>query len=191
MLPNNGGNVHCPIWGGHRLCTRYSKNLGVVDMMRLKDTTTTKSRTRKLGAVVAAVASVAGMVFAAAPATATVAAYPTSTFPIEFGASYYKGTVTWYNRSVGVTGAFKATGCRRVYAEAYAGSTWLDWQSSSTWCDRAGTAPLPLSADVAGGASKVNVWMTTGDPAEGLEYFVCYRGYSSCSGPYVGLPPLG
>lgn len=82
-------------------------------MLRLK---------HKAGAVVAAAASVAGMVFAAAPASATVAAYPTSDFSIEVGASYYKGTVTWYNRSVSVNGAFKASGCRRVYAEAIAGT---------------------------------------------------------------------
>lgn len=157
-------------------------------MVRLKDTTKAKSRTRKFGAVVAAVASVAGTVFAAAPATA--AAYPTSTFPIEVGASYYKGTVTWYNRAVGVDGAFKAVGERRIYAQAWAGRTWLDWNSSSTWTDRSGPASLPLDADVAGGATRVQVWMTSGDPYDGLEYFTCYRGESVCSGPYVGKPPV-
>jgi hypothetical protein len=155
-------------------------------MVRLNNTTT-----RKVGVVGAVAASVAGLVLAAAPASAAVAAYPTSSFSIIYGASYYKGTVTWMNRSVSVTGAFKATGCRRVYAEAYAGSTWEDWQSSSTWCDRAGTATLPLSADVAGGASKVNVWMTTENASEGLQYFVCYRDESTCFGPYAGLPPVG
>ncbi|MEV4065596.1 hypothetical protein [Nonomuraea dietziae] len=157
-------------------------------MVRLKDTTQTKSRTRKVGAVVAAVASVTGMVFAAAPATAV--AYPTSTFPIKVGESYYKGTVTWYNRAVSVTGAFKAVGCRRVYADARIANSGqrLDWQSSSTWCDESGPATLPLNADVAGGATKVNVWMTTGKANEGLEHFVCYPDYSTCFGPYVGLP---
>ncbi|UUV29862.1 hypothetical protein NQK81_34625 [Amycolatopsis roodepoortensis] len=144
---------------------------------------------RKVGAAVAAVASAGGMVFAAPPATASVAAYPTSTFRIEVGASYYKGTVTWYNRSVGVNGAFKASGCRRVYAEARAGSTWLGWQSSSTWCDESGPAPLTVSADIDGGANKVYVWMTTENYHEGLEYFTCFRSLSACSGPFVGTPP--
>ncbi len=170
-------------------CPRNSMNLEVVVMVRMKDTTKAKSRARKVGAAVAAVASAGGMVFAATPADATVAAYPTSTFPIEVGASYYKGTVTWYNRSVGVTGAFKAVGCRRVYAEARAGSTFLDWDSSSTWCDKSGQAPISLDANVTGGATKVYVWMTTGNPAEGLEYVTCYRGVSACAGPYVGSPP--
>jgi len=150
--------------------------------------TTAKSRARKFGAAVAAVASVAGMVFAAAPATATVAAYPTSTFSIEVGASYYKGTVTWYDRSVGVTGAFKAVGCRRVYAQDWTTTAWLDWASSSTWCDYADQAPLSLSADVAGGASMVDVWMTGSSAYDGLEHFTCYRGASVCSGPYADRP---
>ncbi|GAA2698846.1 hypothetical protein GCM10010412_094910 [Nonomuraea recticatena] len=160
----------------------------MVVMVRLQDTTQAKSRTRKVGAVVAAVASVTGMVFAAAPATA--AAYPTSTFSIQVGASYYKGTVTWYNRSVGVTGAFKAVGCRRVYADTRIANSGrrLDWQSSSTWCDESGPATLAVNADVPGGATKVNVWMTTGNPNEGLEHFSCYRDFSTCFGPYVGLP---
>jgi hypothetical protein len=156
-------------------------------MVRLKDRTTA----RKAGAVVAAVASVAGMVFAAAPATA--ADYPTSTFEIEVGASYYKGAVTWYNRSAGVDGAFKAVGYRRIYAQAWAGGTWLGWQSSSTWYNTSGPASLPLTANVEGGATEVAVWMTSGNPYDGLEYFLCYRGDSTCNGPYVGkpyVPPL-
>ncbi|MCG5214261.1 hypothetical protein, partial [Streptosporangium sp. KLBMP 9127] len=64
----------------------------------------------------------------------------------------------------------------------------LDWQSSSTWCDESGPATLAVNADVAGGATKVNVWMTTGNPYEGLEYFSCYPDFSTCFGPYVGLP---
>jgi hypothetical protein len=157
-------------------------------MVKLMDTMKTKTRTRKVGAVLAAVVSAAGMVFSATPATAAVSDFHTSAFSIEVGASYYKGTVTWYNRSIEVTGAFKASGCRRVYAEAWAGTTWLGWQSSSTWCDKSGSAPISLDTNVTGGATKVNVWMTTGDPSEGLEHFVCSRNSTTCAGPYVGLP---
>ena len=133
----------------------------------------------KFGVVGAVVASVAGMVFAAAPATATVAAYPTSTFSIVYGASYYKGTVTWYNRSVDVTGAFKATGCRRIYARSFAGSTSLDFVSSSTWCDRSGPATLSPDANVAGGADNAWVYMTDGDQNY-LAGQTCYRSSSTC-----------
>jgi hypothetical protein len=174
-----------------RFGIRCSKNPGVVVMVRLKDATTAKSRRRRVGALVAAVASVAGMVFAATPATA--ASYPSSPFPIVVGASYFTGSVTWYNRAVEVTGAFKAVGCRRVYAQAWAGTvwtgyTWLDWASSSTWCDKSGPVTMTLSADISGGATEVEVWMTSESAYDGLEYFTCYRATNSCEGPFEGKP---
>ncbi|WP_461123021.1 hypothetical protein [Saccharothrix stipae] len=159
-------------------------------MVRLKDTPKAKSRTRRVGAFLAAVASVAGLIFAVAPATATaapapadtatVAGYPTSSFSIVVGASYYKGTVTWYNRAVGVTGSFKAVGCRRIYGEAWNNNTFLDVASSSTWCNRSGSAPFALDANAVGGANEVYIWMTTEDPDYFLEGVVCYRGVSVC-----------
>lgn len=137
---------------------------------------------RKGGAVGAAIAAVAGVAFAATPATAapaTATAYPTSTFEIPYGASYYNGTVTWFNRSVGVDGNFKAVGCHRVYGQAWAGNTELDYQSSSTHCDYANVQPIPLDANVAGGATEVYVWMTD---AKGIFQFgnICYRGVAKC-----------
>ncbi|MBT2505840.1 hypothetical protein J7I98_07965 [Streptomyces sp. ISL-98] len=148
-------------------------------MVRLKDTSKVKSRTRKVGAAVAAAASVAGMVFAATPATAAVADYPTSTFSIEVGASYYKGTATWYNRSVEVNGAFKATGCRRVYARAFTGTTSRAFVSSSTWCDRSGPVRLALDVPFAGGADNIWVYMTDG-AQNYLEGQTCYRSSGYC-----------
>ncbi len=149
-------------------------------MVGLKDSTTARNRTRKVGVTVAAVASAAGMVFAAAPATATVAAYPTSTFLIDYGESHYNGTITWYNRSVHITGTFKATGCRRIYAEAFAGGTSVGDVSSSTWCNKSGPATLPLdTSNVIGGPSKIRVYMT--DEAGGfLEGANCYPSYTYC-----------
>ncbi|NUT96583.1 MAG: hypothetical protein HOY78_31630 [Saccharothrix sp.] len=126
----------------------------------VKGTTKAKSRRGKVGAVVAAVASVAGMVFAASPATATAAAYPTSDFKIPYGASYFNGTITWFNRSIEGVGSFRATGCRRVYLQAFAGSTPLGVRSSSTWCDRTGSVTLSPPADVVGGADNAWVYMT-------------------------------
>jgi hypothetical protein len=132
-------------------------------MVGLKDSTTARNRTRKVGVAVAAVASVAGMVCAATPATATVAAYPTSIFSVDYGESHYNGTITWYNRSVHVTGDFKAVGCRRVYARAFPSSANVDFVSSSTWCNTSGTATLPLdTSNVIGGPTKIWVYMTDG-----------------------------
>ncbi|WP_103344026.1 hypothetical protein [Amycolatopsis sp. CA-126428] len=144
----------------------------------VKDGTMAKSGTRKVAAAVAAAASVAGMVFAAAPATA--AAYPTSTFTIKYGASYYSGTVIWQNRSVAVTGTFNAVGCRRVYALANSDVTQLDYRSSSTHCNSTAAAPFALTTDVAGGANNVGLWMTTENPNDILTSVYCYRGDSVC-----------
>jgi len=132
---------------------------------------------------VAAVASVAGMVFAAAPATA--AAYPTSEISIVYGASHYKGTIIWYNRSVSITGNFKATGCRRIYAEGFASNNSVGVVSSSTWCDKSGPATLPLdTSHVVGGPSRIWVYMTN-ENGVFLEGNNCYPGYVYC---FVDLP---
>lgn len=146
-------------------------------MVRLKDTSKVKSRTRKVGVAVTAAASVAGIAFAATPATAAVAA--AANISIEYGASYYKGTATWSNRSVYVNGSFKATGCRRVYARAFAGSTSLDFQSTSTWCNRSGPADFPLEANVVGGSDNIWVYMTDEDQKY-LKGQTCYRSSGSC-----------
>ncbi|MFD4631127.1 hypothetical protein ACFVYR_07960 [Streptomyces sp. NPDC058284] len=139
-------------------------------MVKLKDTTTVKSHTRKVGMAVTAAVSVAGMVFAAAPASAAGAA----TFSIEYGASYYKGTASWSNRSVSVDGSFKASNCRRVYARAFAGSTSLDFKSSSTWCNRSGPADFALAANVVGGSD--NIWLYMTDENQNyLKGQTCYR----------------
>lgn len=133
--------------------------------------------TRKIGAAATVVAAAAGMVFAAAPAQA---AYPTSTFDITYGASYYRGTVTWYNRSIGVAGTFKATGCRRVYASAWANSVRTDYQSSSTHCDSTTSTPISLAADVVGGADVVDIWLADAAGTY-LKGVACYRGNSACA----------
>jgi hypothetical protein len=120
------------------------------------------------------------MVFAAAPATASVAAYPTSSFQLKVGASYFNGTVTWYNRSINATGPFKATGCRRVYVQPWAGTTPFKPHSSSLWCDTAGTATLPADTDQPGGADHAQVYMTD-SVGKVLAEQTCYRTSSVCS----------
>ncbi|GGU63729.1 hypothetical protein [Streptomyces lavendofoliae] len=140
-------------------------------MVKLKDTTKVKSRTRKVGMAVTAAASVAGMVFAATPAAAAGSA----DFSVVYTASYYQGTATWSNRSVSVDGSFKASNCRRVYVRAFAGSTTLDFQSSSTWCNRSGPANFTLDANVVGGSDNIWVYMTTENPNTVLKAQTCYR----------------
>ncbi|MFF6918634.1 hypothetical protein [Streptomyces sp. NPDC012466] len=149
-------------------------------MVRLKDTSKVKSCTRKFGAAVTAAASVAaGMAFATAPATAATTGVTAAPISIVYGASYYKGTATWSNRSVDVQGSFKATGCRRMYAHAWAGDTELDYRSTSTWCDRSGSAPFPLEANVVGGSDSIWVYMTDAN-GNYLKGQTCYRSSDIC-----------
>ncbi|MGW6026515.1 hypothetical protein [Streptomyces sp. NPDC055214] len=141
-------------------------------MARSKDASKVKSRTRKAGVAVTAAVSIAGMAFAATPATAVGAA--AATISIEYGASYYKGTASWSNRSVSIDGSFKASNCRRVYARAFAGSTSLDFKSTSTWCNRSGPADFALAADVVGGSDNIWVYMTD-ENQNYLKGQTCYR----------------
>ncbi|SFF75475.1 hypothetical protein SAMN05216251_12771 [Actinacidiphila alni] len=146
-------------------------------MVRLQDTPKVKSRTRKVGQTVTAVAAVAGaMVLAAPPASAASAAVD-----LRYTASYYVGTASWSNRSVTIdASSFKATGCRRVYAAAWAGSTRLDFRSTSTWCNRSGPADFHLTADVVGGSDNIWVYMTDTDPDHHLVEQTCYRSSGVC-----------
>lgn len=147
-------------------------------MVRLKGTATTRNLARKV--VVAAVASVAGMVFAATPATTTAADFPSSDFEIGYEMSSYDGSIIWYNRSVRVTGVFRASGCRRVYARAFPSSANVDFVSSSTWCNTIGSAPLPLgTSNVIGGPTKIWVYMTDG-AQKYLAGQTCYPSLRDC-----------
>jgi hypothetical protein len=116
---------------------------------------------RRIGMIVAAAAAVLTLVVApivAAAAPASAAAYPTTNFLIKDGAGgYFSGTVTWYNRSVGVVGAFNADECERVYASSLVNTTRLDARSTSLHCNTVTSENIPLSADVPGGANRVYI----------------------------------
>ena len=111
--------------------------------------------------IVAAAAAVLTFVSAppvAAAAPASVDAYPTSDFYIEgYDGSYFSGTVTWYNRSVGVAGIYNAVGCTRVYMAALDGRRVLDERSTSLHCNKVTLENIPLSANVPGGADRVYI----------------------------------
>jgi hypothetical protein len=114
---------------------------------------------RRIGMILAAAAAVLTVVTgstAAAAAPAGADAYPTLNFLIKDGTGgYYSGTVTWYNRSVGVIGAFNASGCERAYATSIVDLKALDARSTSLHCDTVTDASFSLSADVPGGANRV------------------------------------
>ncbi|MFB7272618.1 hypothetical protein [Streptomyces sp. NPDC056244] len=130
-----------------------------------------------------ALAAAAGFAMSAALTTPAAAAepvaavaYPTRDVDVTFGATYVRGTLTWYNRSVGITGTYRAiasSGCRRVWVGTYdiAGVP-LDAQSTSTLCDGVKPIDFPVPADVPGGAASVLVCLDDGnaEPLKCIEY---------------------
>ncbi|MFI5592848.1 hypothetical protein ACIA5G_47900 [Amycolatopsis sp. NPDC051758] len=114
---------------------------------------------RRIGMIVSAAAVVPALVAgptvaAASPASAD--AYPTLNFLLKDGTGgYYSGTVTFYNRSVGVIGSFNASGCERAYATSLVDLKALDERSTSLHCDVITSGSFSLSADVPGGANRV------------------------------------
>lgn len=114
----------------------------------------------------AAVTAVTGLVLVAAPtaasASATLAAYPTNSFDVSFGATYARGTLTWFNRVVRAEGTLRSlssSGCRRAYAATFdANGTFLDDRSTSPQCgDAIRPFTLNVPANVRGGAAITDV----------------------------------
>ena len=112
-----------------------------------------------LAAAVGSVVLTAGTLLGAPAAGAQTAAYPTSPFYVDDGqGSYASGTLTWYNRSVGVDGTRRARACRRAWFGAYGASgKELDTKSTGTKCNTTYPLKTGLVADVPGGATYVIV----------------------------------
>ena len=66
-----------------------------------------------------------------------------------------------------------------VYARAFAGSTTLDFRSTSTWCNTSGLADFSLTADVVGGSDNIWVYMTDENGTH-LKEQTCYRSSGVC-----------
>lgn len=103
----------------------------------------------------------------AAPPTAAVPASSSSPFDVTYGATYTRGTLTWNNRSVGVSGTHRAvnsSGCRETHVFTYtAKGALLGSRTSSRVCGRSAPFKFTVPADVRGGAAKVKVCLVRGD----------------------------
>ncbi|MFI6334672.1 hypothetical protein [Streptomyces sp. NPDC050535] len=111
-----------------------------------------------LAAALGSVVLTAGTLLGAPAAGAQTAAYPTTAFDVTYGASYARGTLTWFNRSVGADGTLRAVGCRRAWFGTYdASGNQLDARSTSTQCDTTYPIVTTIPANVPGGAAYVIV----------------------------------
>ncbi|MCY0951426.1 hypothetical protein [Streptomyces sp. H27-S2] len=123
-----------------------------------------------LGSVVLTAGTLLGAPAAGAQ-TATATAYPTSPFNIEFGATWTRGTVTWYNRSVRVVGQHRsAVGdspvtCRTTWAYTLQGDRAVIGMGggSPIACGTIKPYDFFVPADKPGGAAYVRVCLDDGN----------------------------
>ncbi|MYW06168.1 hypothetical protein [Streptomyces sp. SID3343] len=93
----------------------------------------------------------------ASTAHAQAAGNPETPYVAQYGNSYVKGNLIWYNQSVQVGGQLRAaSGCRDVVYTAYVNDTIKDRQVRST-CNGTVGHGFTLSAPVPGGATSVFV----------------------------------
>ncbi|MDR3081112.1 MAG: hypothetical protein LBV60_09325 [Streptomyces sp.] len=107
---------------------------------------------------------------AVAPVTAVSAAtYPTSSYAVPYGQTYTKGKLTWYNRSVVLTGEQKSvssSSCRLTYIAAYRADggpnyTRLSERTTKPVCGASRAISVTVPADVVGGADYVYICLDT------------------------------
>ncbi|MFD3325549.1 hypothetical protein [Streptomyces sp. NPDC058701] len=125
-----------------------------------------------LAAAVGSVVLTAGTLLGAPAAGAqTSTAYPTSDFTINFGATWTRGTVTWYNRSVRVVGQHRsAVGdspvtCRTTWAYALQGNRAVIGMGGGypIACGTITPYDFAVPADKPGGAAYVRVCLDDGN----------------------------
>lgn len=121
-----------------------------------------------LGSVVLTAGTLLG---APAAGAQTATAYPTSDFNINFGATWTRGTVTWYNRSVRVVGQHRsavsdgAVTCRTTWAYSLQNNRAVIGQGggSPIACGTIASYDFVVPADQPGGAAYVRVCLDDGN----------------------------
>ncbi|MDX3245200.1 hypothetical protein [Streptomyces sp. ME18-1-4] len=135
---------------------------------------------KPLAAALSTVALTAGTLLGAPAAHAQSTAYPTSHFDVTYGNTYTRGTLTWYNRSIGVSGIHKSVdvnGCRMttVFALDSAGHELAHADSGSAACEYEYAFQFTVPVDVPG-VSLARVCLDQYVPATGtITYLKCVR----------------
>ncbi|MGW7032686.1 hypothetical protein ACWGFX_36700 [Streptomyces xanthophaeus] len=120
-------------------------------------------------AALGSVVLTAGTLLGAPAAGAQTAGYPTTPFDVSLGASYVRGTLTWYNRAVGADGTFRAVGCASVSFSAYGASDQeLSTVSTGTRCNVTHLFKITIPAGAPGGAAYVRICIDDANPGAGI-----------------------
>lgn len=120
----------------------------------------------------------AGMLLGA-PSAAATSAYPVSKFDVTFGNTYTRGTVTWYNRSIGVSGEHKsvsATTCRgtTVFALDSRNNQVSEYASHDNVCGASAKFSFTMNVYIPG-VSIVRVCLDDGAKQPPVTYLKCVR----------------
>ncbi|NEA54773.1 hypothetical protein G3I60_11610 [Streptomyces sp. SID13666] len=127
-----------------------------------------------LAAALGTVVLTAGTLLGAPAAGAHTAAYPSTDFEVTVGNTWTKGTVTWLNRSVVVTGTHKSVSsaglayCRLTWAYTYNAADTVQLGSNDskpvdTACGTSKNFTFTVPANVVGGAGLVRVCLDDGN----------------------------
>jgi hypothetical protein len=138
-----------------------------------------RPRIRRAIAFTTTLLTAAGVALAGAP---SAAADDPATFDLTIGATYFRGTINFFNRSASVVGVLRglSTSCRRGDAKAFSLNDELDHRSTSLVCNGVTNQTIPLTADVTGGAIKVIVSLKDANGALLRECWA-YRGDPVCT----------
>ncbi|MEU5896552.1 MULTISPECIES: hypothetical protein [unclassified Streptomyces] len=100
------------------------------------------------------------------------APYPSLAFDVTVGASSVRGTLTWYDRSVGASGKLTTVGCNRLQIIAYgaSGNELGSWRGSIQ-CDVTYQFRTVLPAHAPGGAPSVDVCLGDTNTARTCERY--------------------
>lgn len=124
----------------------------------------------------------AGALLAGVPAVgAQAASYPVSKFNVTVGNTYTRGTITWYSRSVTVSGVEKSVdvnGCRGTTAFTLNSKNQqlVKRRSNVIPCGTSSPFSFNVPANIPGGAAVVRVCLDTENPPDGpVKLLKCLR----------------
>ncbi|MEV5717784.1 hypothetical protein AB0L41_28155 [Amycolatopsis mediterranei] len=110
----------------------------------------------------------------AAPAVSqasTSAAYPVTSFRLEYGATVLAGSITWYNRNIGIVGSLRARSSgKQAHFRAGSASCSSAATTGTVPADTTGSFDIGMNCDFPGGFTWVTVqlWDASGTYLDGV-----------------------
>jgi hypothetical protein len=135
----------------------------------------------RIAAILSTTAVTAGVCLGAPVASAHAASYPVTKFDVTYGNTYTRGTITWYSRSVTLSGVEKSVdrdSCRGTTAYTLTSSNKQLGKGRANFipCGTSSDFTLTVPANAPGGAAVVRVCLDTEVPIGGtVKLLKCER----------------